>query len=277
MNRSQLTLSCLIFVVTTGVLFSSALFGMPGKFRVTVLVNEGILLQSGKTSILIDAFTDNHENEEGEAPALQELKSEMQSKAGPFEAVRLALISHPHREHFIASEAVAFLRKHPETTLISTTPVISRIKEEAGNDQRIAAQLRAIEETPGQIRKLTIGDIAIDFMVFKHEASMFYNENVLGFILDIDGRKILHVGDAEMQRDNWKNYGLKGQHISLAFVPFWLFKEQVTRDILREFVAPEKLAVVQILSQDHQRQIPALAKKYPGVVFLSKMMSTAEF
>jgi L-ascorbate metabolism protein UlaG (beta-lactamase superfamily) len=245
------------------------------KIHVTVLFSEGVLIRSGDVSILIDAFVDARK--EQDAPEVIKARQELLAGHPPFATIQLALVSHPHDEHFHAVTAGTFLKNHPETVLASSPEIMHAIEDEYPGYLEIKHQLVEIGTVKGRMTSYGLPGIRVDFIPFNHEASIYFPEQVLGHIVNLGGRKILYVGDAEMRAENWQPYNLKSQKIDVVMVPFWLFKEEITRDIFDKFVGPDKISVVQISPQHRDKEFSNLARVFPDVVFLRTAMATAEF
>ena len=246
-----------------------------GKIQVTVLFSEGILIQSGDATILIDAFVEARKAR-GDHEAIQ-ARQDLLVGHPPFSTIQLALVSHAHSEHFHAVTAGTFLKNHPETVLASSAEIMDAIEDEYPGYLEIKHQLEEIRMDKGRMTSFDLPEIQIDFIPLSHEARIFFPEQVLGHIIHIGGQKILYASDAEMRAENWQPYNLKSQNIDIAMVPFWLFKEEKIRAIIDKFIAPEKVSVVQISPQQRKKEFSDLAREFPDVVFLSTAMATTEF
>ncbi len=245
------------------------------KVQVTVLFSEGILMRSGDATVLIDAFVDTRKAR-GDPEAIK-ARQDLIAGHPPYATIQLALVSHPHNEHFHAVTAGAFLKNHPETILASSSEIEQEIESKYPGYLEIKHQLVEIGTVEGRMTSYELPGIQVDFIPLKHEASIYFPEQVLGHIIHIGDRKILYTSDAEMRAENWQRYNLKSQNIDIAIVPFWLFKEEITRDIFDKFVAPKVVSVVQISPQQREKEFSNLAREFPDVVFLSTAMATAEF
>jgi len=257
-------------------------FGGPGQaaeneaadLRLTILANEGLLIRSADTGILIDAFVAVEQS--GRNSAVAATVEEMLAGRPPFTSIQLAIVSHPHREHFDPIIAGTFLNNHRETVLASTEEVIQAIRDEYPEYPAIRDRLREITLDGQMTTSMTVSGIMLDFMLFSHEASAFYPERVLTQIIHLAGRKILYVGDSEMLPGNWQPYDLTNQGIDILVIPLWLFKEASVRAIIDEHVAPHDVVVAQIPLGDLET-VPVLSGAFPDVVFLSEPMAAAEF
>ena len=242
--------------------------------QVTLLASESILLQSGGSSVLIDAFIEPRRAGSAQAsPAAQGWLA----PDPPFASVQLALVTHAHLEHFHPETAGAFLRMHPETTLASSADVLQAMREGYPEYAAIEDQLTEVEPDEGEIADLVVAGIRVEFLALRHEASEFYPERVLGHVVHLGRKSLLFIGDSEMRPENWDRYDLKSKRIDIAIVPFWLFKEEVTRSIINEYIAPDRLAVIQIPPPGRRGIVSELSRRFPDVVFLSEAMASTEF
>ena len=82
------------------------------QIQVTLLANEGILLQSDTLKILIDGI---HENNDGEFNGLskQVLKDLIDGEKLLFQNIDYILYTHCHYDHFSAAATAAYLERHP--------------------------------------------------------------------------------------------------------------------------------------------------------------------
>jgi hypothetical protein len=235
------------------------------KIQLTILANEGLLIRSGDAGILIDAFIDA-----GEAG------SDLLAGRQPFSSIKLAIITHPHREHFDATTAGTFLKNNRDAVLVSSEEVIQAIRNDFPDLPGIEDRMREIRSDGGVTTAMTVSGIRLDFMLFSHEASEFYPEQVMPHIIHLAGKKILYIGDSEMRPENWKPYNLAAREIDIVILPLWLFKEESVRTIIDEYISPLRVVVAQIPARGSE-MISELSKSFPEVVFLCTPMASVEF
>jgi len=98
-------------------------FGVPARaaenkaanIQLTILANEGILIRSADSGILIDAFVEVDQTDGNSVAGA--IVQDMLAGRPPFSSIQLAIVSHPHREHFDATTAGTFLKNNRETIL----------------------------------------------------------------------------------------------------------------------------------------------------------------
>jgi L-ascorbate metabolism protein UlaG (beta-lactamase superfamily) len=244
------------------------------KVRFTILANEGLLIRSADAAILIDALIaiDQSGHDAAAAPTIQDLLA----GRPPFSSIALAIVSHPHREHFDAVTAGTFLKNHTETVLVSTAEVVQMIRDEYPEYPAIRDRVLEVGPSAEGMTALTVSGIELGFMLHSHEAKAFYPESVLTPVIQLGGMKILYLGDSEIRPQNWQPYDLRSQNIDIVVLPFWLFKEEALRATLDEEVAPKRVVVSQIPLAGPEAVVE-LEKAFPEVVFLNTPMASAEF
>jgi L-ascorbate metabolism protein UlaG (beta-lactamase superfamily) len=242
--------------------------------QLTILANEGLLIQSADSAILIDALIEIEESKR--TPEAVATVENMLAGRPPFSSIRLAIVSHPHREHFDAVTAGRFLKNNAETVLVSTEEVIRKIREEYAEYPAIRNRLREVNPDEGVLSSLTVAGIKLDFMLINHEAKDFYPERVLIPIIQLGGKKILYLGDSEIRPGNWEPYNLKAQAIDTVVLPLWLFKEELLRATIDAYVAPKRVVVAQI-PLGGLESVLEFSKTFPDIVFLSAPMASTEF
>jgi L-ascorbate metabolism protein UlaG (beta-lactamase superfamily) len=265
-----------LFAIATLLLQVGPVLAEQGEhnLELTILANEGLLIRSAGSGVLIDAFVEVDESERhaNSAATIQD----MLAGHPPFNSISLAIVSHPHREHFDVRTAGTFLKNHTETILTSTAEVIQTIRDEYPESAAIHDRLREIKPADDTTTSATFAGIRLDFMLLDHEASAFYPEQVLAHIIHLGGKKILYVGDSEMRAENWRAYDLRPESIDVLVLPLWLFKEESVRTIIDEHVAPKKVVVAQI-PRAGRDSISELSATFPEVVFLSAPMASVKF
>ena len=160
----------------------------------TYLANEGFLLRTPAGSVLIDAFVTQPYTIY--ASLSKETWRAMIAAEPPFEEVALALVSHRHRDHFQAEAAIEFLKRHPETVLVSSRDIVEDLSREAGFEE-VKARIKQMLPGAGKTLTWSQGDIAVDLLRIAHGGKRWRDLHNLGHVIRMGGMKVLHVGDAD--------------------------------------------------------------------------------
>ena len=154
---------------------------------ITSLGVEGILIECGATRILIDALV------RSALPLSTSERERLQQAAPPYHSISLALVTHPHYDHFDAGYAAQFLRHSPGTRLVGLPGAVDALRQEAGWDE-VASRVVEIPFSPGERTELQFGEVRVTVIALEH--SGLGNVPNLGYLIDVEGIRILHLGDA---------------------------------------------------------------------------------
>jgi L-ascorbate metabolism protein UlaG (beta-lactamase superfamily) len=189
--------------------------------RVTHVYNAGYLITVGNKRILIDALYVGHP--EGI------LKPVVYAQP-PFDGVDLILATHEHHDHFSPELVGRYMRENPHTLFVSTRSAVDQL---VALDSDLRDRTTAIELAPGEREQIDIKGIDLQAIYLSHGMVGILN---LGFIITVDGIKILHTGDVSPDHVSvsyLQDYGLPEEQLDVAFVPdFWLTMEQYHAQVL---------------------------------------------
>jgi L-ascorbate metabolism protein UlaG (beta-lactamase superfamily) len=68
----------------------------------------------------------------------------------------------------------------------------------------------------------------------------------LGLLVEIDGVKIVHLGDAEQMSANFEPHSLMSDAIDVALVPYWYFGSEAGSAIVTDWIRPRHVVAVHI-------------------------------
>ncbi len=256
-----------LFLLLTLTLFS----GIPGyaakksdhKVSITLVADEGVMISLGKTSILIDSLGESiHHNILGGQP--------------PFSTIQMAFLSHTHSDHFDPTITRDFLRKHPETTLASSPQVMRIVREGFAGYPQIKNQLKQLKIKKGGIKSISFPGIKGSYVESSHAVSSVIPDRVIGLLVHFGNKKIFYLGESEMTSDIWQHRDFKSIGIDVAILPYWTFKEEATRKVLAEHIAPQKIIVTSDVGHWEKSEFEKILRKYPKVIFLHTVMQSIE-
>ncbi len=241
--------------------------------EVTYLANEGFLLSCGEQKVLIDAFVPEPYFGYPNVPA--EVFARMLTGQPPFDGVQLALVSHRHRDHFQPDAAADFLRRHPETLLVSSPEVVDELR--AGDAQLAEARAQARRPEPGQTFTLEHQGIRVDFLRLAHGGSRWAELHNLGHVIHLCGRRILHIGDADGALANYAPYAERLSEVDVSLIPAWFFRSPTDRPLLERYLLGRHNVAVHVAAGKEKELAAALRESHPGVVVFQAAMQSKTF
>jgi len=243
------------------------------RVRVNYIANDGFLISSRTKTILVDAL---FKNPFGYPDPPEEIIEKMVHSQPPFARIDLMLFSHAHRDHFEPETALRVLMRHPETIFVANRAVCTELKEAAGEDYaEISERIRDINPEWGEIRRESIAGINMGLFCVNHAAPEKPYET-LAFVLDLNGMKVLHLGDLNppANAEHFKNLQLHKENISLAFIdPFCLLDES-GRASVREYIRPREIVLMHLRPQETDKYAADVKRHFTNIhVFRESMES----
>lgn len=238
------------------------------------LANEGFAIEHAGKVVLIDALQTVGAPDHGELP--ESVYSRMLAGRPPFASVALVLVSHPHKDHHVPSVAASFLRRHPETRMAATPEVLKSLEGEP-EFAAIQAQLAEVHTRKGRGVTFTAPGISVDFFEFPHLASELYPVTVVGHLVQVDGKRVLHFGDAELGAEQLEGLGLAAKGIDVAILPYWVFAQEGAKSLVAKQIAPKKVVAMRLPMgglQEARRKVRSL---FPDAIFLTRPMQSIRF
>ena len=197
--------------------------------RVTHVFNAGYLITAGDKRILIDALYQGYP--EGI------LKPVVYAQP-PFDGVDLILATHEHLDHFSPELVARYMRENPHTLFISTKSAVRQLLEE---DKDLRQRTRGVDLKAGERKQIDVEGMELEAIFISHGVPDLLN---LGFIITVDGVKLLHTGDLSpdhVRVSHLQEYGLPGEQIDVAFVPYFLLTMEEYHAHVTEGIQPTYL------------------------------------
>jgi L-ascorbate metabolism protein UlaG (beta-lactamase superfamily) len=250
--------------------------------EVVAIANEGFLIRSGRKAILVDALfraTAPYPEFFSQGPS-EDLIRKMVAGEGPFSHVDLALVTHSDGDHFHAETAFEFLENHPETTLVGTLDVWHALSAVDGFEV-VADRVVALARTHGSCERLEHHDIQVNACRVWHSGGRKVANNV--YIVDIDGFRFLHEGDADRAPATFAGLDLPEQGLDLVFAHDW-FVLNAGREVLTDIFNPGAVVLMhhrwERAAETRQRveELPVdIASDLPPVTILGSEFERATF
>jgi L-ascorbate metabolism protein UlaG (beta-lactamase superfamily) len=231
---------------------------------VRYLANEGFLLRANGRSVLIDAFVGAPYHEYAALPP--ELLAQLTTAKSPFDAIDLALTSHVHRDHFQADVACAFLTADLDAPFWSAEQVIDALKQHCAELPGTTARLRPIRCETGKTVAAELGDLSVESFPLFHVKDI---QNLAHLVRFKDGL-VLHVGDAQLDREEYAPYELGKRKIDVALLPFWYFLDEQDCASVREWIGAKHYVAMHVPPRDFADVRKRIAANMPGVLMLEK-------
>jgi L-ascorbate metabolism protein UlaG (beta-lactamase superfamily) len=177
----------------------------------TALANEGVLLRAGGDAVIVDALF--REGIRGYASLPAGERQALEEGRAPYDGVGVALATHAHADHFDPEAVRAWLAAHPDGHFVSTPQAVARLRGAGG------PRARGLLPAAGAREVLALGKARVTVFNLHHGEGQPVSN--LGFLVELGGRRFLHVGDTEVTAAELRPLHLESARIDLALLPFW--------------------------------------------------------
>ncbi len=252
--------------------------------EVTYVANEGFLISSAGRKLLIDALF--RKGVEGYATPSPGVRENLERARSPFDGVDLILATHYHADHFDAESVAAHLERNPQALFFSTNQAVDKLKA-TGKFAAFKDRVTALLPKEGERFKRTHRGLHAQFLNIHHGRGT-PTEN-LGFLVELDGKKLLHIGDSAAEAEVFQKYELVKDGIDVAFLPYWYFFDDGWKKAVGEQIQPRHIVLMhippdvdafdsEVKKQGGWRKVWARIKtEFPNAVFFERELEKKTF
>jgi len=245
------------------------------NLAVTYIANEGVLISSGGKQVLIDGLHREYKPDYAFPPPV--LLESLESARAPYDKLNLILVSHIHLDHFHPQSTGLHLANNPKAILISSDQVADGVKKDFVDFQKIESRVQ--RSTPEWKTKEVheVAGMKLSVLGLRHGSERFSWIQNLGYLLEIDGKKLLHLGDADLTAENFASFRLNQEGIDVAFIPYWYLLSSQGRSIVRDLIKPKRILAVHISPAQAVQVTEQLKSLAPEAIALTKILETKNF
>jgi L-ascorbate metabolism protein UlaG (beta-lactamase superfamily) len=210
----------------------------------------------------------------------------LETAAPPFDRVALVLATHDHADHFDPAAVWRHLDHNEYAVFVSTPRAVQRVKvtpSTAAIEERLYGTLPA----EGQRAKFAVEGIDLDVLNLHHGRQRDPPVANVGFLIDIEGFRVVHLGDTEVPVEELLDYGLAQESIDVAFVPYWQLMGDDGKRLVEEALNPRYVVAMHIPAGNASASyfepatslgdlVNQLREVHPGVIILQDPFDTVK-
>ena len=210
--------------------------------EVTFLANEGFLLHSGDSKVLIDGLF--REGVDGYGKLTLEQRELIETAEAPFNTVDYVLATHLHDDHFNPLASCRYLNANPLAEIITTRQAAERIEKSCNDFGKLNTRIRVGLNEDGSVGSTSLDSLVIESIRLHHGATSQVDN--LGFRVTIGGRTIVHLGDTQVSPDEMRAAGMADKPVDIAFVPYWYMIDDDWLPAVTEVINPRLIVVMHL-------------------------------
>lgn len=210
------------------------------KVYITTLANAGVMIKYKKTKILIDAL---QSAKNSPYPIEDESTlNDIITGNGIFAGVDIMMFTHEHPDHFNPNMCIKALNQNPQLQIVGPKKVIDYIKRSPDFEEDFLPRLWPMQAAKSSGVELYIRNVNITTIGFSHDTHEKDCEINNAYLINIAGKNILHVGDAQCNIEEFENAECLKRQIHAMFVPFTYVGSKDGRQIITN-CKPQKLFI----------------------------------
>lgn len=234
---------------------------------VTFIANEGVLISGGGKKVLIDALYMEYD---GYPIAADSTQARLARARAPFDSVDLVLVTHRHGDHFHPAPVVSHLATNPRTMLLSSGQVIDSLRSRIASDSDLWKRIASRTTRAGSIRRETHNGVKVEIFGVPHTGGFRHRAvEHLGFIVELGGRRVLHLGDTGTDEEAFSVLRLDTARVDVAFVPAWMVTDAEGRRVIERWIRAKQVVAIHMGPRSTQREIQAAL---PGAVAFNRSL-----
>lgn len=224
---------------------------------ITFLANEGVLLSGGRKKVIIDGLFLKYR--QGFAVPAESTQAALRAARAPFDSVDVLLVTHHHGDHFHPEPTALHLAANTGTVLVASPQVIDSLRGRISAAPAIAPRTVGRAVPIGGIRREVVNGVPIEILGLRHHDLQHH-----GYIVEIGGRRILHVGDADDAASAFAGVGLDTLRVDIALLPAWMGRQRSGRAAIERWVRASRLAFFHVGDGEYARTNSALRAAFPN-------------
>lgn len=270
MNRLRLDLILFQLLIIASLLVSCK---KEESVEIQYLANQGVLVRSSGTQILVDA-TFMKVFSYLDALPKQEIAN-MANADSSYSDIDLILATHAHGDHFGAEIVGNHLTNNPEAWYFGPNESIDSLHQKYEHYDEISSRLKSDSTQLHHRKKVHINGVEIDVLRFEHFGESPWKEaESFTYLISIGGKKIAHFGDARIDSVNIQNFNLMNEDIDVAIIPYWQMSPSAEqKEVIENLIKPKLILAGHIPPGSREKAIVNVEKMgYENVELLTAQM-----
>lgn len=243
--------------------------------EVRYIANEGVLLTSRDKRVLIDGLHRKYNDAYAYLPDTE--REKIESAKEPFDKIDLLLVSHRHGDHFHPESIGNYLKSSPKTVFASSHQVVEEVAAKFADYAAIKNRVTPITFSLKTRQAMKLAGIDVDFLSVGHGSGRHAVIQNLGHVITIGGKKILHVGDAEITPEIFDAFDLETKSIDIAILPYWFLTSKTGSVLVEQHIKPKHLIAVHVGPAEGEQVTRDVKKNFPNADVFTTMLEKRKF
>ncbi|PKV50400.1 L-ascorbate metabolism protein UlaG (beta-lactamase superfamily) [Aquimarina sp. MAR_2010_214] len=244
--------------------FTSFLYCISGisqeNITLTYTGNMGVLISDHQSSVLIDGLHTKYGDDYlfPSEKVVHKINTQLQPN--------IILFTHYHGDHFSVPLSREYLVLNKKAVLFGANQITKNFSE-------FKDRVYTITTKDYTKKTIDIGKIKVTGLKINHAGKRHIEVENVGYIIEINNKKFLHVGDT-----NWlEEIGLFDQlkllkeNIDIAILPYWMLLQDDALILIKKYINPKTVIATHISPKIKEKELLDLKSRYPEIHFLTTL------
>lgn len=263
-TATDYSMRLLLMLLSVAATTTGSLSAQSSGIALTYLANMGVLLEGGGKRVVIDGFHRGGLAEYAAVP--QEMLVPLEQARAPFATLDLVFTTHRHPDHFDAASVAARLGADSVVLYIAAQETVDTLHARTTLPPGFSRARGVVPPNHGE-QRLRVSGIDVSVLDLPHNPTSGRRVANVGLLLELDGVRVLHVGDADPTATNFDVHRLAARRVDVAIVPFWYLTG--TDDTVRRAIAARLWIATHIPPSDTAAVRRQVLDRWPGAIVLT--------
>ncbi len=246
------------------VLFISFLLYVSGVSQENVMLtytgNMGVFISGGEDSVLIDGLHTKYGDDYLFPP------KKMVNKINTDLKPNAILFTHYHGDHFSAQLTKEYLELNTMAFLYGASQITNNFH--GFRNRVITIKTDNYSKQTSKLNGITITSFKIN-----HAGKRHISVENIGYIVHINKKKILHVGDTNwLEKINlFDILKLQDEAIDIAILPYWMLLPDNASELIKKYINPKQVIATHISPSIKEKELLELKNRYPKTYFFNTL------
>jgi L-ascorbate metabolism protein UlaG (beta-lactamase superfamily) len=240
---------------------------LPTRLDITYLGNMGVLIEAGNRRVVIDGLHHGGVSHDyTEVPA--EMLAALETAREPFGHLDFLLVTHRHADHFDPASVRSRLSRDSTVMIVAARETVDSLFADGSRSSSRPPTVRAITPAPGTEERVERDGVTVRVLNLPHNPVRSRRPENVGFLVQLGGHTVLHVGDADPDERTFAAYRLADRRIDVAIVPYWYPTSRV--ELIRKIIAPRYLVATHVGPGEGPEAAARVTKAFPDATVFTR-------
>jgi L-ascorbate metabolism protein UlaG (beta-lactamase superfamily) len=114
----------------------------------------------------------------------------------------------------------------------------------------------------------------VELLGLPHGGARHRHVEHLGYIVEIGGRRVLHVGDTDISDETFAPFRLDTARIDVALLPTWMVMSKEGRRVIDRWIRPRQVVAFHVGDDDMESAPRTVRAVMPSAVTFTRSLET---